>query len=154
MSILVLYIYLTQTITTLCLGGNCIGDTGIQHLTSALKVNTVRGLLCMPTTHLLSSFHIDTHNATFWKQQNWCRRSKIFGKCVASEYREKISVHCDCSQIVFPFHTDTSFGRSWMEPNRLRRSTIFSRCTTKEFSETISKYLLCLFAKFVPHRHS
>ncbi len=57
-----------QTLTTLDLGNNHIGDHGPQHLAQALQNNTVRQVFFLTTTDSPLSFNTDTHHAQSWIQ--------------------------------------------------------------------------------------
>jgi len=58
-----------QTLTTLNLTFNRIGDEGAQFLANALQTNTVRELLYSSITGSPSSFNTDTHNVASSREQ-------------------------------------------------------------------------------------
>ena len=82
-SCLTYYLHFIQTLTTMDLRGNNIGDAGAQYWASALQVNRVRLDFSPPHSRLLSSFRTDAHNAvSLWEQhQHWSRGESIHDGC-------------------------------------------------------------------------
>ena len=76
----------TQTLTSLDLNSNQIGDVGAQHLATALRENKVMSIeICssLITTHSL--FHTDTHITRPQIQSNRCCGSPASRHCSARE---------------------------------------------------------------------
>lgn len=80
------YTHLMQTLTTITLGGNYIGDEGVRYIATSLSINKVRELLRASIIDSLLLFHADNHEIAFSKQQDWSSRSKIFGLCIKTEH--------------------------------------------------------------------
>ncbi len=59
-----------QTLTTLNLTLNKIGDEGAEFLANALQTNTVRELFYSSITRSPSSFTTDTHNVESYIERN------------------------------------------------------------------------------------
>ncbi len=85
-----------QTLITLNLGCNCIGDGGAQHLAQALQNNRVRDVFFFPTTYSPLSFNTDTHHAQSFLQQYRCRRNTTSGASITKKHGERsvLLYHC------------------------------------------------------------
>lgn len=80
--------YLIQTLITLDLYENQIGDIGVKYLSEALKTNMVREKLSSSLTYSYLLFHTDTHYTQSLRKSNRRTRSTISGRCVTNEYSE------------------------------------------------------------------
>ncbi len=73
------FCYCTQTLTTLDLESNEIGAEGAQHLSDALKHNTVREILSSTVSSSFLLLHTDTHDTRprmEWNQRWRCSTSE------------------------------------------------------------------------------
>jgi hypothetical protein len=61
-----------QTLTTLDISVNNIGDKGVEYLVRALQSNTVRHILGSSITYQLLCVNIDTYHAQCCGQQYRC----------------------------------------------------------------------------------
>ena len=150
---LIHHLHYTQTLTTLDLGWNYIGDEGAQSLANTLQVNTVRRLLCASITYSPPSLHTDTYNAESSDQQDRRGRRTVFGECIANEHGRRLL----CAAISYSppsLHTDTHNAGSWLELYWRRRSTVFGEYIASEPGETTFVRFDHLFTTFIAHRHS
>jgi UDP-3-O-acyl-N-acetylglucosamine deacetylase len=58
-----------QTLTTLNIYGNKIGDEGARHLGHALQNNAVREVLSLSITYQLLCFNTDTHHSEAYAER-------------------------------------------------------------------------------------
>ena len=86
---------LTQTLTTLDLEGNQIGEKGAQSIADALRTNTVS--LSLLLTHSPSHphspstpSHTDTHHTQSLEQSNRRQRSPIHRRCLAHKHGQSL----------------------------------------------------------------
>jgi hypothetical protein len=83
------YYFSIQTLTTLNLYVNNIGDEGAQHLAHASKSNAVRKVLSSLITCQLWCFNTDTdHTESSW-QQYPCWRCTIPCSCITKQHGER-----------------------------------------------------------------
>jgi hypothetical protein len=86
--------YFTQTLTTLDLTGNAIGDIGAQHLSDALRQNTVRLRVfsSLPFSSNGFLFYTDTHYTQPLQQSNRSSRCTTSEWCITTEHSETKSL--------------------------------------------------------------
>jgi hypothetical protein len=93
-----------QTLTTLNLNSNNIGDEGARHMAQALQSNTVSEVLSTSVTYPLLCFDTDTHHAESLREQCrwwWCTTP---GSCITKQHGEWSSFHIShISTIMFRY---------------------------------------------------
>jgi len=139
-----------QTLTTLHLNDNQIGDQGAQYLGEALRHNTVRSLL-------LHVFTIITFLSLSY-------RHSLYLTCRPMESEIKVHniwvKHCDTIQwdhysfMFLPsshsclFHIDTHCTQPVVQSNRRSRCTIFGWSIATQYSEIITRS--CFYHHLIP----
>ena len=133
---LLCYLHLTQTLTTLHLAVNEIGEEGAQHLTSALQVNTVR-LDFWTSWHSSAIFILHRHSQRLILNETKLAMKEHSIWHVHWKWTEwdSTSQHPD-TPLLSSSHTDTHNASSCSERNWRRRSTAFGTCIESEHSET------------------
>ena len=127
--------FFTQTLTQLSLGLNEVGEKGAEHLSTALRNNTV--------SRIFSSLH-RRHRSTFsyrhWTHSNSLRtksETKEQNICLLhfepTQWVEFSLLHTEDTDRLF--HTDTHRIKSPQQSNRRQRSRTFVCCTSKQQSE-------------------
>ena len=101
---LIHHLHCAQTLATLILCRNDIGDEGAQSLANAFQVNTVRRLLCSSIAYSPVSLYTDTHNARSSEQRHRRWRRSVFGECFATEHGEATFVRFDLLFTIFIAH--------------------------------------------------
>lgn len=71
-----------QTLTSLNLRYNKIGDEGVQYLAEELKKNKVRHIVFYSSMYSSLYFKTDPHHSQYTWQRNWDRRNSIRGTSV------------------------------------------------------------------------
>src|ERR1700722_741712 len=84
--------FFTQTLTTLDLSSNQIGEQGAQHLANALGNNTVNHLLYSSISLPSALFHTDTHHARPPGQSNRRARDTTSRQCFRQQHGEPLSL--------------------------------------------------------------
>ena len=101
-------IFLKQTLITLDLTNNQIGDTGVKHLVTAFRHNTVT---LFSLIFLLISpyplFHTDTHHTQSRRQWNWSSGSARSGWCITTQHGDPSFPHLPAHFTVSIFLTQT-----------------------------------------------
>ena len=74
-----------QTLTTLDLAGNEIGDVGAQHFAHALEQNAVRLVAQLHIQYKFAVFDTDTYPIRSLELQNRHCRNNIFSECISTK---------------------------------------------------------------------
>jgi hypothetical protein len=69
----IIHPFVTQTVTSLDLSSNQIGDRGAQDLANALQINKVTPISFFASRHHSPTFHTDTHHTRPLLQSNQCQ---------------------------------------------------------------------------------
>jgi len=139
-----------QTLTTLQLDSNQIGDQGAQYLGEALRHNTVRSSLLRVFTiisFLSLSYRHSLHSA--------CRSTELEIKVPNIWMKHYDTIQWDHHSFVFLpsshsclFHTDTHYTQSVAQSNRSSRCTIFGWSIATQHSEIITAS--CFYHHLIP----
>src|SRR3984957_5455407 len=84
--------FFTQTLTTLDLRWNQIGEQGAQHLANALHNNTVNHFLYSSISLPSALFHTDTHHTQPSTQSNRRARGTTSRQCFTQQHGEPLSL--------------------------------------------------------------
>ena len=143
---------LTQTLTTLSLWNNQIGEKGAQSIADALRTNTVSLFLLL--THSPSHphspstpSHTDTHHTRSRRQSNRRERSPIHRRCLAHKHGQSLppphtltispSLTIDAFSHRHSPHSSISHDTHHRQSNRRERSPIHRRCLAHKHGQSL-----------------
>lgn len=150
----VYYFRAIQTLTTLNLAANEIGDEGMRHLANALQMNNVRQMFFFHQSHVYQSY-LTQRLTTLYLARNQIGNTGaryLADILQTNAVRQFLYWSMYCS--VFSFNADTHNALSCMERNWHCRSKTSSQCIANEHREIIFALFDYLFTIFIQYRHS
>jgi hypothetical protein len=132
-----------QSLTTLDLSGNGIGDKGAKYLVEALQKNTVRQTISFFTSIIFIfriSYRHSQHSTSLAMESDLKVHNILVKHCKRTQW-DKQSVSSFLSYSSFAFHTDTHNTQPLWQWNRVSRCTISCWSIAKEHSETSNQFL-------------
>ncbi len=128
-----------QTLTTLDLSRNEIGDKGTQNLSDALRNNTVRQILSSSIIQLFLISYRQSRNSTSLAMKSELKEPNIWVMHYETILWDIYSLHSSFNS--FSFHTDTYTTRRRIQSNRSSRGATSEWCFTKQHSETNTLFI-------------
>jgi hypothetical protein len=128
-----------QTITKLNLSRNEIGAQGAQHLSDALRNNTVRYILSSFIIQLFLISYRHLHNSTSNTIKSEFKGRNIWVMLYETTQWDKYSLHPSLNS--FLLHTDTHRTQPLLESNRSSRGATSEWCITKQHSKTNTPFI-------------
>ena len=112
-----LFVPFTQTLTSLCVSENKIGDDGAVHLGNGLANNSVYYLFLRISFLIVSIYDVETSICWTLRESNWRSWSKIYRCCFSKAPSEH-----DSLLVIFLlfFYSDSHFHQSLPQSNRRR----------------------------------